>query len=103
MNTWALSVFCDASGQVYVIEVGQSSYGRCRKRWEEFEELYDALEMRHGEKLKELDFPAYITRYIFYYSVASSYDATHGQIFSIITTIFVRKSSQFLAWGHSAT
>jgi hypothetical protein len=49
--------------QRYIIEVGEASYGRCRKTWEEFEELYDALEMRYGDKLREVDFPAYNTRY----------------------------------------
>jgi len=38
------------------------SYGRCKKFWDDFEELYDSLEQSHGELLQGIPFPTYITR-----------------------------------------
>ena len=38
------------------------SYGRCKKYWDDFEELYDTLELRYSDKLEGLPFPTYCTR-----------------------------------------
>ncbi len=38
------------------------SYGRCKRYWDDFEELYDALEMRYSDQLQGLPFPTYCTR-----------------------------------------
>mmetsp|Transcript_25098 Transcript_25098/g.82819 ORF Transcript_25098/g.82819 Transcript_25098/m.82819 type:complete len:189 (+) Transcript_25098:203-769(+) len=44
----------------YYISVGDASYGRCRKKWEDFEDLYDSLELRYGKL--DISFPVYVTR-----------------------------------------
>mmetsp|Transcript_25097 Transcript_25097/g.82817 ORF Transcript_25097/g.82817 Transcript_25097/m.82817 type:complete len:80 (+) Transcript_25097:203-442(+) len=44
----------------YYISVGDASYGRCRKKWEDFEDLYDSLELRYGKL--DISFPVYATR-----------------------------------------
>lgn len=50
------------SPQKYHVSVRGVSYGRCKKYWDDFEELYDALEMRYSDQLQGLPFPTYCTR-----------------------------------------
>eukprot|EP00293_Proteomonas_sulcata_P011242 CAMPEP_0184291360 /NCGR_PEP_ID=MMETSP1049-20130417/3412_1 /TAXON_ID=77928 /ORGANISM="Proteomonas sulcata, Strain CCMP704" /LENGTH=162 /DNA_ID=CAMNT_0026598797 /DNA_START=1 /DNA_END=485 /DNA_ORIENTATION=+ len=47
---------------LYEVKVEGFSYGRSMKKWDHFEELYDSLELRYGEEVKEIEFPAYTTR-----------------------------------------
>eukprot|EP00960_Hanusia_phi_P047572 758470-Hanusia_phi.AAC.2 len=44
----------------YYITIGDAAYGRCRKKWEDFEDLYDSLELRYGKL--DIPFPTYATR-----------------------------------------
>lgn len=48
--------------QKYHVTIRGISYGRCKKYWNDFEELYDSLEQSYGEKLADIPFPTYITR-----------------------------------------
>mmetsp|Transcript_38886 Transcript_38886/g.93720 ORF Transcript_38886/g.93720 Transcript_38886/m.93720 type:complete len:81 (+) Transcript_38886:310-552(+) len=47
---------------VYEVVVEGEGSGRCSKRWDDFEELYDSLELRYAEAVKDVPFPRYSTR-----------------------------------------
>jgi hypothetical protein len=48
--------------QKYHVSIRGVSYGRCKKYWDDFEELYDSLELRYSNQLESVPFPTYVTR-----------------------------------------
>jgi hypothetical protein len=46
----------------YHVSIKGVSYGRCKKYWDDFEELYDSLQQTHSKYLEDLPFPNYATR-----------------------------------------
>ena len=48
--------------EVASISIVGVSYGRCKKYWNDFEDLYDSLELRYSTQLESVPFPTYVTR-----------------------------------------
>lgn len=48
--------------QKYHVSIVGVSYGRCKKYWNDFEDLYDSLELRYSTQLESVPFPTYVTR-----------------------------------------
>lgn len=48
--------------QKYHVKIMGVSYGRCKKYWNDFEALYDSLELRYSTELEAVPFPTYVVR-----------------------------------------